>query len=147
MTEKKKIRIYFAHSHKWWKSKREKMITDVLESRGYEVVDPFDYEDAINEKYGVKSYSENRTEAHANDITEKDWELIVSCDELFAWFPLDTTTIGTPLELGWAKNLGMKVTGLYKYAHPFLWSKRVGLYKFYVGYQNFKDDKPLFVRD
>jgi len=146
MTDKK-IRIYFAHSTKSWKSKREEKIIEILESRGYEVVNPFDYEDAINKKYGVNAYSDNPTEPHANDIVEKDYELVKNCDELFAWFTRDTSMTGTPLEVCWAKNMGKKVTVLYYRKHPFIWSKRIGIYKLYISYQDFKNDKPLFVRD
>ena len=138
--------IYFAHSHKWMNSKRKHKIKEILESRGYEVVDPFEHEEEIIEKYGYQ-YHENRTEDYANDITEKDYELVKNADELFGWFPIGSTTIGTPLEIGWATNMGKRVTVLYVYPHPFLWSNRIKLYKLYVGYQNFKDDKPLFVRE
>ncbi len=141
-----KITIYFAHSHKWVNSKRKNKIQLILESRGYEVIDPFKHEEEIIKKYGYK-YHENRTEAHANDITEKDYNLVKNAEELFAWFPIGNTTIGTPLEIGWALGMGKKVTVLYVYPHPFLWSNRIKLYKLYVGYQNFKIDKPLFVRE
>ena len=142
----KKITVYLAHSHQWKDAKRKWRIKEILESRGYEVVDPFEHEIELEEKYGYK-YHENRTEDFANAITEKDYELVKNAEELFAWFPIGATTIGTPQEICWAKAMGKKVTVLYSSAHPFLWSERVAIYKLYVGYQNFKDDKPLFVRD
>ena len=142
----KKKTIYFAHSHKWMNSKRKQTIKEILESRGYRVVDPFEHEIELEEKYGYK-YHENRNEDFANDITEKDYELVFRADELFAWFPIGATTIGTPLEIGWAKDLGKKVTVLYSSAHPFLWSRRLNLHKLYISYKDFKDDKPLFVRE
>jgi len=143
---KEKKTIYFAHSHEWMDSKRKWKIKALLETRGYEVIDPFEHEDVLIKKYGYE-YHENRNEQYANDITEKDYELVKNADELFAWFPIGSTTIGTPLEIGWAKNMGKKVTVLYSSAHPFLWSWRINLYKLYISYQDFKEDKPLFVRD
>jgi len=138
--------IYFAHSHKWMNSKRKLKIKEILESRGYEVVDPFEHETKLVKKWGYW-YHENRNEDYANDITNKDYDLVKGAKELFAWFPVGSTTIGTPLEIGWAINMGKKVTVLYSSAHPFLWSKRVNLYKLYISYQDFKEDKPLFTRD
>jgi len=138
--------IYFAHSHKWMDSKRKKKIRSILESRGYEVFDPFEHEEELIEKYGYV-YSENRTKPYANDITEKDYELVKNADELFAWFPIGSTTIGTPLEVCWARNMGKKVTVLYSSAHPFLWSDIIKIHKLYISYHDFKNDKPLFVRE
>jgi len=142
----KKITVYFAHSHQWQDAKRKWRIKEILESRGYEVVDPFEYEEELEKKYGY-AYHENRTKEFADDITEKDYKLVKNADELFAWFPVGSTTIGTPQEICWAKAMKKKVTVLYSSAHPFLWSERVAIYKLYIGYQNFKDDKPLFVRE
>ena len=142
----KKKTIYFAHSHQWMDSKRKWKIKQILESRGYKVIDPFEHEQDIIDKYGYV-YNENRTKPYAEDITEKDYDLVKNADELFAWFPIGSTTIGTPLEVCWAKNMGKKVTVLYSSAHPFLWSERIAIYKLYISYQDFKDDKPLFVRE
>jgi len=144
---KKKPKIYLAHNHKWWNTKREARVIKILESRGYEVVNPFDSEEDYIEKYGT--YDKHYSEEYANEITEKDWNLIINCDELFAWYPLKDTVIGTPQEVCWAKQLGMKVTALTLSGrpHPFLWSKRVNIYKYYISYQDFKKDKPFFVRE
>ena len=136
----KKKKIYFAHSVKWWKTKREERIIEILESRGFEVVNPFASEREVNEKYKAEQYYAKPSLPYANDITDKDYSLVKSCDELFAWFPKDTTVIGTPIEMMKAIEWKKKVSVLYCKPHPFLWSDLLGVHVFYLGYDNFKNN-------
>jgi len=139
----KKGTIYFAHPFDRWKSKREEMIEQILEERGYDVVNPFKEENKLNEKYGVSNYYERPTFDFANDIVNKDYESVKECDEFFAWFPKDVTSIGTPIELVWASLMKKKITVLCYKPQPFLW-KLVDI--FYIGYANFVNDIRFYER-
>jgi len=134
---KVKKKIYFAHPFDKWRTKREDMIEKVLEERGYIVINPFKKEDKLNEKYGVDNYYEKPTKEFANDIVNKDYEMVIDCDEYFGWFPKGVTMIGTPIELVWAYTHGKKITVLCYKPQPFLWMMAD---KFYIGYNNFVDD-------
>ena len=138
--EHRKKTIYFAHPFDKWKSKREAMIEKTLEKRGYKVINPFNEEHKLNEKYGVSNYYEDPTKEFAIDIVNKDYVMVKNCDEYFGWFPKDVTVIGTPLEFSWAKSMKKPTTVLCYKPQPFLW---VMADNFYVGYENFVKNKKL----
>ena len=142
MIENKKKTIYFAHPWDKWQSKREEMIERTLEKMGYEVVNPFKEENKLNEKYGVDNYYENPTIEFATEIVDKDYIMVQECDEYFGWFPKDVAMIGTAIELAWAKAMDKKITVLCYKPQPFL---LVMADVFYLGYENFSDNKPLSV--
>lgn len=133
----KKKSIYFAHPFDKIGSKREEMIIKTLEERGYEVVNPFERESKLNEKYGVNHYYESPTKSFAKDIVRLDKEAVKECDEYFGWFPKGVTMIGTPIELVWAYDFGKKITVICYKPQPFLWCLAD---TFYIGYENFVKD-------
>jgi hypothetical protein len=133
----RKKTIYFAHPQETMGSKRERQIVSILESRGYEVINPFEKEEALVEKYGVKNYYEKPTEEFAIEITVGDYYLVEICDEYFGWFPEKTPAIGTSLELARAERFDKKITAIYNKPHPFLWKHCDVLY---LGFKEFVDD-------
>ena len=142
-------RIYFAHSWSRWKTKQESQIIKILEDRGYIVHNPFDKEIELNKKYNINWYSDNPTKPHANDIYDIDFANLMECDAYFGWFSKNNHIIGTSIELAWAyyaELLGyeqMEIIVLSFKKHPFNWRM---CDKFYEGYNNFKQDKPFYIR-
>lgn len=126
-----KREIYFAHPSEKYNSKREKRIIEILESRKYKVINPFDYQ---NPKDII---SENRT---YSSVIPKDKKLLEKCDEIFCWYPkgYNIRTIGTTWEMAWAYRDGKYITVLtfLKY-HPFL---EFYANKVYYCYQAFLHD-------
>lgn len=118
---KRKKTIYFAHPVETMDTKKEREIIKILESRGYEVINPFEKEKALVAKYGVKYYYDNPSEEFAIEITVGDYYLVEICDEYFGWFPEKITSIGTALELAHADKFNKKITAIYNKPHPFLW--------------------------
>lgn len=139
-------KIYFAHPFECWKTKREKMIIDILINRGYEVYNPFEKEISLNKKYNVKYYYQNPTKSHASDIVSICFKNVMECDSYFGWFPKNIQMIGTPIEMGWAYHAELlrykmkkkEIIVLCHQIHPFCWEYSD---KLYIGYKNFKENK------
>lgn len=130
-------KIYFAHPFDTWRTKREDIIEQILRERGYEVINPFKHEDHLNIKYGVDNYYDNPVREFAEDIVDKDFQMIIECDSYFGWFPKGITTIGTAIELEWASLLDKEIITLSYKPQPFLWMLSD---KLYVSYSNFRKD-------
>ena len=135
--------IYFAHPFDRWQSKREGMIEQILEQRGYKVVNPFTEENRLNKKYGVENYYQNPCDEFSQDIVDKDWDMVVDCESYFGWFPKGVAMIGTPIELVWALLLGKEIITLTYKPHPFL---KMFSDTMYVSYNDFIEDKPLPIK-
>ncbi|MHA1733530.1 MAG: hypothetical protein ACTSU5_16400 [Promethearchaeota archaeon] len=133
-------KIYFAHPFDTWKTPEETRIAGVLESRGYEVVNPFDVEHELNEKYDATGFYEKPSYSFAVDIVQEDYETFCGCDEYFGWFPRGITVVGTAIELAWALRQGKRITALCYKPNPFLWVYADALY---ADYEAFKNDQPL----
>lgn len=92
-----------------------------LKALGFVAVNPFDDEEKIEEKYNAKQgYYSNPSEQFAMDIVDNDFLMVFSCDHLLAWFPKTSLSIGTPIEMFWAKTLGKKVISICGKPHPFV---------------------------
>ena len=131
-------KIYFAHPESRWKSKREEMITKILTKRGYEIINPFDREDALLKKHNAESYYKNPTKPLADEIVEKDTKMCVEeCSAYFGWFPKKSMAVGTAIEMEWAHNVGNYIIVLIDKPQPFCWNFCNILY---LGYNNFKND-------
>ena len=116
---KRKPTIYFAHPYNKQETSTQKEIIKLLESCGLEVKNPFEGELDILHKYGITKYYDKPSKALSREIYNRDYELVHSCDFLFAWFPTDTFSIGTPIEFAWAHNLSMFTIVLCPLDHPF----------------------------
>ena len=135
MTRPKNNDIYLAHPYDKRYSKRKEMIAKKLTEKGFNVVDPFDGEDNIAEKYGVKTYYENPWEDFAREIVNRDFKQVDECDALFAWIPKGVTMIGTVKELVRAEMHGKHTIVLCYKPNPFL----VDVSELYLSYQDFLD--------
>lgn len=129
-----KTTIYFAHSTSMMNTKKEQEIIEVLEKRGYMVINPFEKEDEICQKYGVKNYYEAPTKKFAEEIETKDWELVDKSAEYFGWFECDfgiKTLIGTSIEMDRSYLMGKKITVIINILHPFVWNRANIIYLSY----------------
>ena len=121
-----KRKIYFAHPRSKIGTKREERIIKILESRGYEVINPFDY---YNPRFKISA-------------VVRDRRLFEQCDEIFCWFPKNhSRKVGTAIELYWAYIDGKHITVLtYNKKHDFLdfYANKV-----YYSYQSFLNDPNL----
>jgi len=115
-----KKRIYFAHPFKMRYSMSEHEIITLLEEADYEVIEPFEDEQVVLHKYGLKNYYDDPRKDVAQAIYNRDYNHVKSCDEIFAWFPEDIPCIGTAIELAWADFDGKYTYVLSPIKHPFL---------------------------
>ena len=136
----KKKTIYFAHPFDRIGTKREKMIEQILEERGFEVINPFKMEQELNKKYGVDNYFDNPCKGFAKDIVDQDWQMVSGADAYFGWFPKNATMIGTPIELVWAVLLEKEIITLAHRPHPFV---LMFSHIIYIGYKNFAKNIPF----
>ena len=100
-----KVKCYFAHPWSRHNSNGEKRIMSILRSRGVEVINPFDGEDEVLQKYGIEknSYYYKPIYKLAREIWIKDLKQIESCDMLLVWLP--EKSIGTPQEISYAYHV------------------------------------------
>lgn len=112
--------VYFAHPFDLWKTELEKKIEDALEEKGYIVINPFDTESDLNEKYGVDTYYDNPSKEFAKEICERDFASIERQDIYFAYIPKGVTSIGTIREFEKALELGKRTIIVCYKPNPFL---------------------------
>lgn len=137
-------KIYFAHPESRWQSKREEMITRILEKRGYEVINPFDRENELLKKYKTESYYKNPSKTFADEIVKKDRKMCIEeCESYFGWFPKKSMAIGTAIEMDWAYIAHKYIIVLIDKPQPFCWNYCDILY---LGYNNFKNDVKFYER-
>ena len=91
-----KLRAYFAHPYKTIGSEGEKRIIDILEERKVKVINPFDTEDDVLEKYNDKPLRKL-----GRDIWIKDLNQISKCNIFVVWMP-DMPVFGCAAELQYA---------------------------------------------
>ncbi|OLS14796.1 MAG: hypothetical protein RBG13Loki_1555 [Promethearchaeota archaeon CR_4] len=136
--------VYFAHPFDTWKTELEQKIADILRERGYDVVNPLDKENCLNEKYGVFGYYEQPSLPFAHDIVKYDFEMLTACDEYFGWLPKGITIVGTVVEMIWACRQGKPVTVLSYKPNPFL---LVYSDKFFASLEDFIKNHPSWIRN
>lgn len=136
---KGKTSVYFAHPFDTRDTKREEMVIKHLKKSGYCVINPFDYEDELCEKHGVDNYYDKPCKDLAVEMVSRDFKEVEMCDELFAWIPNSSSSMGTLFEIAYAYELGKKVTVFVERAHPFLLFYADIMY---ISYSDFKKDKP-----
>ena len=101
---KKKLRIYLAHQGslggKFWGTR----LQECLEELGYEVVNPFSYNEEARELTNQWDVEKIRNEEISKKIVKKDLGLIDSCDVVVAMVleQVDSPTIGMPMEIFYA---------------------------------------------
>ncbi len=122
----------------------EQKIMDLLNERGYRVINPLFEEEELNKKYGVLGYYEQPSIPFAHDIVKEDFGILSTCDEYFGWLPKGITIVGTVVEMMWACKLGKPVTTLSYKPSPFL---LVYSDKFYGNFEEFLQDRPSWVRN
>lgn len=132
-----KPKIYFAHPSRKRFSKRKEMLINKLREKGYEIIDPFVGEGKIANKYGVNFYYENPCRDFALEIKERDFNMVVKCDALFAWIPKGVTMIGTIREFDKALEHRKHTIVLCYKANPFLEDAD----ELYLTYQDFIEGK------
>ncbi len=130
-------KIYFAHPFDRRFTKRKEMIIKKLEERGFLVIDPFDGEDKIAKKYGVKNYYQNPCRDFAREIKERDFGAVDNADALFGWIPKGVTMIGTIREYDRALRGGKYIIILCYKPNPFLEDAD----ELYLTYGDFLDGK------
>lgn len=130
-------KIYFAHPESRWQTKREEMISKILTKRGYDVVNPFDGEEALLKKHNAGRYYKNPSKPLSDEIVEKDYQMVMECDSYFGWFPKKSMATGTAIEMEWAYNAGKRIIVLIWKPQPFCWNRCDVMY---LGYNNFKND-------
>lgn len=123
-----KKKIYFAHPFRMKGSIGECEIITMLQLSGYEVIDPFEDEKVILHQHGVENYYDRPNKIMASQIYRRDHEHVMTCDELFAWFPKEVPCIGTAIELEWAYCANKYTYVFSPVKHPFLWSMTDFLY-------------------
>ncbi len=133
----RKPKIYFAHPSRKRSSKRKEMLIKKLKEIGYEVIDPFVGEDILAKKYGVDFYYQNPCRDFALEIKERDFNMVLDCDALFAWIPKGVTMIGTIREFDKAIENGKYTIVLCYKANPFLEDAN----KLYLTYRDFIEGK------
>ena len=138
---KPKKKIYFAHPFKMKGSMSEHEISTIIEDSGYEVIEPFEDEKIILHKHGLKSYYDNPRKDIAGEIFRRDFNHIMVCDELVAWFPREIPCIGTAIELLWAYNADKYTYVISPVRHPFLLSMTDFIYPSIEEFRkSFKED-------
>lgn len=138
-----KGKIYFAHPYESWKSKEEFVIEHILPLRGYEVVNPFNAEKKLLDKYKTHDYYSKPTRDFAEEIYLQDYYTVMECDAYFGWFKSKGAMIGTSIELAWAYQNGKKILALCEKPHPFIWSM-VDI--FYSSLDGFIKNEPFYKR-
>ncbi|MHA1680975.1 MAG: hypothetical protein ACTSUE_08195 [Promethearchaeota archaeon] len=133
-------KIYFAHPYSQWNSDEANMIENILESRGYAIINAFKMkEDHLIKKYGTEYYS-NPTVNFAGDIVKEDLLLLESVDEYLGWFKDGCMCIGSSIEFYHAKIKGKPTKVICNSPHPFLYTMAD---EFYESIEKFKSGHPL----
>jgi hypothetical protein len=95
-----KLKCYFAHPYTEKDTDEKFSIMNILKERGVEVTDPFEVEEDILAKYGVKEYYENPLYKLGRELWINDLKRIRTTDMILAWIPYPT--IGVSKELQYA---------------------------------------------
>jgi len=126
--------VYLAHPYDMRNSEMKKEIVKILSKR-YTVMDPFASE--------PDGYYKTPSVNLAHEIINKDFNLLLSCDEYFGWFPKGVTSIGTAIEMMWAYMLEKPVSTMSHRPNPFL---LVHSDKFYSSLDELETDTPTCMK-
>ena len=138
---KPKKKIYFAHPVERKGGLWEKKIIILLESCGYEVIEPFMDEKVILHKHGLDSFYDNPRKDIAGEIFRRNFNHVMGCDELLAWFPERLPCINTSVELVWAYNADKYTYVISPVKYPFLLSMTDFIYHSIIRFEkSFAED-------
>lgn len=123
-----RLRAYFAHPYHYKDTAGKYRIIEEMISRRLKILDPFEKEQEVLERFGVKEYYGDESFELARTIWTQDLGLISSAQIVVAWIPslsdirnskkITYHTIGTCMEIAYAYEKGKFIQIISPIHHP-----------------------------